>query len=120
MQETLGDRIRNLRESAGMTQMQLAEAVGVSRSAIGMYEHDEREPDLDKIEAIADVFNVSMSSLTERKGELQPNPITKLKLDRLTAIFHQLDDQNQRRILDLSEVLLRGQAPSADSEDSAR
>lgn len=48
---------------SGMSQKELAEKVGISRSAIGMYETGEREPDFETLEAFADIFNVNMDTL---------------------------------------------------------
>ena len=46
-----------------MTQDTLAKRLGISRSAIGMYESGEREPDFETLEAIADTFRVDMNTL---------------------------------------------------------
>lgn len=40
-----GNRIRQLRKNKGYTQQQLAELLGISTSAVGMYEQGRREPD---------------------------------------------------------------------------
>jgi transcriptional regulator with XRE-family HTH domain len=42
--ETVGERIRRLRKTAGLTQEQLANALGVTKGAISHYEHDMRVP----------------------------------------------------------------------------
>lgn len=54
---------RNLRIKSGYTQDGLAEALGISRSAISMYENGNREPDFETLERIADFFNVDMNYL---------------------------------------------------------
>lgn len=46
-----------------MSQKELAEKIGISRSAVGMYEAGEREPDFETLEALADTFNVNMDTL---------------------------------------------------------
>ena len=56
--------LRQLRKQAGMSQPELAEKLGVSRSAISMYECGTREPNFAMLEAIADLFNVDMNTLT--------------------------------------------------------
>jgi transcriptional regulator with XRE-family HTH domain len=38
MQETMGDRIKTLREARGLTQEQLGKLVGVSKSAVSQWE----------------------------------------------------------------------------------
>lgn len=57
------DILKHLRKSENMNQLELANAIGVSRSTIGMYESGQREPDFETMEAIADYFNVSMDYL---------------------------------------------------------
>lgn len=60
---TFKDMLKYLRERNDITQSQLAKKIGLSRSAIGMYETGEREPDFETLEAIADFFNVDMNFL---------------------------------------------------------
>lgn len=57
------DMLAFLRKRAGMSQKELSERIGVSRSAIGMYETGEREPDFETLEALADTFNVGLDVL---------------------------------------------------------
>ena len=59
----LGDKIRELR-GREMTQGELAKKLGISTSAVGMYEQNRREPDLDTLKKIAALFDVSLDSLT--------------------------------------------------------
>jgi transcriptional regulator with XRE-family HTH domain len=64
MNESLGQRIKRLRKSAGMSQAQLAEACGwKSQSRVGNYEVGSREPTLADIAAIAKALNVEESAL---------------------------------------------------------
>ena len=67
----LGDAIRTMRLSRGMSQQALADELGVSRSTVGMYEQGSREPNLDTIEAIADVFNVPIAALVDSSEQRQ-------------------------------------------------
>lgn len=59
-------RLRMLRESKGISQEELALALSVSASAIGMYEQGRREPDHDKLRILADYFSVSIDYLLGR------------------------------------------------------
>lgn len=58
---------RKIREQSGLTQQQLADKLGISRSAVGMYEKGEREPNFETLELIADTFNVDMNYLLGKK-----------------------------------------------------
>lgn len=60
---TLGTKLRDARNRAGMTQADLAQALCVSRQAITKWESDKGMPDLVNIAAIADLLNCSIDSL---------------------------------------------------------
>ena len=60
---------KNLRIGNGYTQQDLANKIGVSRSAVGMYENGDREPDFETLEVIADFFNVDMDYLMGRSDK---------------------------------------------------
>ena len=64
----IGQRIRTMRLSRGMTQADLAKAIGQSQSSITMYETGRREPDFETLEALADVFNVPLIYFVEGGG----------------------------------------------------
>ena len=55
--------LRSLRNDDGLTQVELGKKLGLSGSAISMYERGEREPELEILETIADYFNVSIDYL---------------------------------------------------------
>lgn len=61
----LGALIATMRRSRGMSQTQLADMIGRKQNSISSYESGRREPDVDTLEALADAFNVPLSSLME-------------------------------------------------------
>ncbi|ADU50139.1 helix-turn-helix domain protein [Thermaerobacter marianensis DSM 12885] len=68
------DRLRKMREARGLTQRELATAIGVSRQAIGLYEAGEREPDLTTIQKLAHVLRTSISYLVGETDDPSPLP----------------------------------------------
>lgn len=64
--------LRELRETRGLTQEALADKLGVSKSAVSMYERGEREPSFEMMESIADIFNVDMNRLHGKSYDLPP------------------------------------------------
>lgn len=60
---TFGEVLKLEREKKGLTQEQLAEKLGYSRSKIGMYENGKREPGLEEIDAFCDFFNIDANYL---------------------------------------------------------
>lgn len=61
-----GDRLKELREDANMTQEQLAEKLNINKSSISSYETNSKMPSVDKLVKIADIFKVSLDYLTCR------------------------------------------------------
>ena len=58
-----GTTIRDLRERKHMTQLQVAEALGVSDKTVSKWENAKGYPDITLIEPIANVFGVSLPEL---------------------------------------------------------
>lgn len=73
----LSDRIQELRKTKGMSQEELADRVGVTRQAVSKWESGQSVPELDKIVALSEIFDVSTDYLL--KG-VEPTP-SKDKLD---------------------------------------
>lgn len=64
----LGDKLRLLRGN-NMTQRELAKRLGISASAVGMYEQNRREPDLETLGEIAQLFGVTLDSLLDQNTD---------------------------------------------------
>ncbi|MBO5969523.1 MAG: helix-turn-helix transcriptional regulator [Clostridia bacterium] len=93
-------RLKTLRQSMNLTQPQLAERIGVSRSAISMYELGSREPDFETLEAIADFFNVDMNYLVG--GE---NVDTDESLIILNRNARNLSPEDRKKLLDVAKTI---------------
>lgn len=80
-----GDRIKELREENKLTQQQLADSINISKSSISMYENNNRVPELETFEALADFFNVDMDYLKGKSDIRRKNPYTSLGKSLLDA-----------------------------------
>lgn len=67
---TLGEKIYKLRTEQGFSQEALGEKLGVSRQSVSKWETDQSVPELDKIVAISDLFEVSTDYLLKEKEEM--------------------------------------------------
>jgi transcriptional regulator with XRE-family HTH domain len=59
----IADRIQSLRKQKGMSQIELADAIGVSRQAVSKWESEQTIPDLDKIVAMSEIFGTTTDYL---------------------------------------------------------
>lgn len=101
---------KHIREKSGLTQQQLADKLGISRSAIGMYEKGEREPNFETLELIADTFNVDMNYLLGKKSSTEVIPDV--------CYFNPETSKIAQEIYDNKELsLLFDAARDADPED---
>ena len=69
MSDTFGERLRDLRKEKNLLQSEFASIVGLSSSAIGSYERNEREPAYSQLVTFADFFSVSLDYLFGRTDE---------------------------------------------------
>ena len=62
-EKTIGDRIKEERESAGLTQLELANKIGITPQAVSQYERGIKNPKITTIYRFADAIGVSPSKL---------------------------------------------------------
>ena len=96
---------KKVRLSHGYTQAELADALGISRSRIGMYETGAREPDFETLEIIADFFNVDTDYLLGRTDKTTFIPDTKYYLNEETAKMAQemFEDEDMRSLFHMKK-----------------
>ena len=96
------ERIKRLREKAGLSQKALAEKIGVSQQSINKYENHNIEPDIETLIRIADVFDTSVDYLIGR-SEIDH------KIEKLQACDL---NEEERCLLDRFRPLEHGQRQS--------
>lgn len=62
-------RLIALREERKLSQVEVAKALGMSRSGFSMYELGQREPDMEMVRKLADYFNVTTDYLLGRTDD---------------------------------------------------
>ena len=69
--KTLGMMIASLRKEKRMTQIELAEKMGVTDKAVSKWERDLACPDVSTLPKLAEVFDISVDELMQCKAESQ-------------------------------------------------
>ena len=77
MKKTLGTMIAELRKEHGMTQLELAEKMGVTDKAVSKWERDLSCPDINSIPNLAQILGVSVEELMQIKKEADA-PVSKV------------------------------------------
>jgi len=63
MAESVGENIKKVRKSKGLTQKELAEMLGVSQQTVAQYERTDKMPKIKTIKTIAEVLNVPVDTI---------------------------------------------------------
>ena len=119
---TIGQRIKEARKSAGLTQRELAEKAGTATGTIQQYELGKRQPRIEQFQAIADVLNVDVNwlmngyTLAQRdqavrdfvKKRFSEVEVWKTRLDEIGQDLGKLNDEGQveavKRVKELTEI----------------
>lgn len=90
MMDSVGERIKQIRISKGITQAELADAIGTTKAAISRYELDKRELRFAQAQDIAKFLNVSVFELYGFPSERQ------IQLENSRKILARIREATQR------------------------
>lgn len=118
----VGNNIAALRKMRGLNQVDLANAIHVTQSAVSQWETGRTVPDLQQLYILSDFFGVSVDTLTSEKGIIPTGTLKasreQKKIDTHTYYAERFGPETQRIVDDL---LARLQAlPEDMREDAAR
>jgi transcriptional regulator with XRE-family HTH domain len=74
---SFGEKLRELRAAAGLTQEQLASSAGVPVGTIRDYEQGRRDPLLSKAQRLARALQVSLDLFNDEAAKARPRPARK-------------------------------------------
>lgn len=100
--DTLGSRLKQLREETGFTLEYVANKLGTTKVSIGRYERDEREPKSDMLNLLASFYNVSVDYLLGRTDDSKPPVVVE------TEILNKKDNKRIDKIMENFENGLEG------------
>lgn len=83
--ETFGNMVAVLRKEKGMTQVELAEKMGVTDKAVSKWERDISFPDVSSIPKLAEILEVSVDELMQVKAASKEDT-TKKKIDEIIDV----------------------------------
>ena len=101
---TLGQNICRLRTERGLSQGDLADALGVSRQSISKWETDASVPELEKLRRLSELFHISLDALVG--GEAAPEPPKPRAPLPETLFLAPLDPQQARKLRKAGVILL--------------
>lgn len=116
-----GQRLRELRKEKRWTLEEVANKIGISRSAYAGYEQETRKPTITTLIALSNLHNISVDyilGLTNDRNikEVENNVHEYLKKDNLTWDGVPLTDEELKPIRDLLEIIVRDRLPKMKKE----
>lgn len=100
----IGINISKMRKSKGLTQMELADKLGISFQAVSNWERGISMPDISKLGELSELFEVSIDEIL---GNGRTSEITKNLLEN-----HQLPEINLEEIQEIAPILHENQVES--------
>ncbi len=97
MRPSIGERIRELRQSKNLRQEQVAKIIGVDRSAVTAYENGTRQPTFDTLVSMARLFHVStdyLLGITDART-IDITGLTENEIDILNALVQSMVQKNR-------------------------
>lgn len=109
MMKVLGYRLKLARQHKNMTQMEVAEKLGISNGTLSGYERNYRDPDTETLAKLAELYGVSVDWLTGRTDHPNSNVVRKKSEE----------DQMQRKI-DFYRELAKKYSIDIENPDTRR
>lgn len=77
------ERLKELRKDKNMTQVQLAETLGVSKGTVAMWEIGKREPNFETLNRLSDIFDKRIDYILGNSNDASSPRFTEEDIDQL-------------------------------------
>ena len=102
----LGERIKECRQSAGMSQEKVAELVGVSRQAVTKWEVNQSSPNTENLFKLAEIFGTTVNLLLESDEKTKESPAEQIYYLYKMEEEKKADAKKKQRIKNIKSALL--------------
>ena len=95
-----GQKLKTLRKQAGLTQMQLASQVGITKSVVSFYELQMRSPSPDVLTKLAQIFHVSVDYLLglDNREMIDVSGLSEMEIGALRTLVESLRAGNKENM----------------------
>lgn len=101
------ERLRLLRQARGVTQVRLAELLGITPRSYNRWERGGNAPQLEMLVKIADVLQVSLDELVGRREQTNEVSIKNHALHELVQRLDELPDADQQALILVMDGLIK-------------
>lgn len=93
------ERLKEIRNGAGMTQVQLAEALEVSKGTVAMWEIGKREPNYETLNALSGIFDKRIDYILGYSNDSSSARLSEEQIEQLGAWM--VEDDAQEEFMDI-------------------
>ena len=105
--EVFGRNLTMYLQKTGRSQREMADIIGVSSSTFNDWTKGRKYPRIDKIEFLANFFDIQKSDLIEDKTENSPDELALTEGERtLLNLFRQIPEDRQQLVLQMIRAAL--------------
>jgi len=101
----IGKKIQTAREERGLTQVDLAHALGITQAALSNYELGKRRLYFHQIEQIASVLGKRLDYFIQEENGRKPAPAPKADENALNTVFERISRLDPQELRLLNEFL---------------
>ena len=95
VEDVFAERLKELRQSLNLRQVQVAKLIGVDKSTISTYENGMRQPPFDILVRLADLFRVSTDYLLGRTN-FRPLDLSGLSEEEVTIVSSLVESMSKK------------------------
>lgn len=110
------ERIRQLRQQAGMSQQGLGAILGVSAVAVGKWERGQTQPDIPTLSRMADIFGTTIDDLCGHSAPEKPMA-GEDNICVMTRAFRQLTQDEQDKLIAVGRALFAHAFDAAEPKE---
>lgn len=94
------ERLKDLRKNSGLLQKDMADKIGITKSAYGYYEQGKTIPDIVTTKKIADILNVSVDYLLGVNADGAQKDLSDEK-KKFLELMEEISDDEAKKLLDI-------------------
>jgi transcriptional regulator with XRE-family HTH domain len=104
--KVLGSRVAHLRKELGLTQVQLAETLGISQQMVASYEVGRRRIPVSMLPSLAQALKVQTDALLGNETKIRSKRGSASQLQRSIERISELPKPKQRFVMEMLETVL--------------
>lgn len=117
---TLSERLVSLRESKGLTQVDVSEKLGIKRARYNAWEQGLSQPNIEMLKSIADLYNISTDYLVG-KSDMVNAEIERMSLDSDIRVIQraalEMTPEQREKAIEMWDVLFKDVISNAKKQE---